>query len=868
MAKQETVKQTPDYVVPVEKAEKMEVDELLGILKSDDKGLSSAKAAERLTGAGRNAIEETTEPTWLKLVKFFWGPIPWMIEIAAILSLIAKDLDDFLIITFMLVFNAIIGFWEEHKASNALDALKKGLALKARALRDGTWGEVDAAELVPGDIVRIRLGDVVPADCKLIEGDYISIDQAALTGESLPVNKKVGDVAYSGSIAKQGEMVAAVSSTGGDTFFGRTASLVAKAGNTSHFQEAVMRIGNFLIAVSVALCIVLSIVVIYRDHMHGSIDMTELLTLVKLVLILAIASIPVAMPAVLSITMALGALAMSKKKAIVSKLQVIEEMAGVDILCSDKTGTLTKNELSLQPAILFEAKDENECVLAGALASKEENNDTIDLAIIAALKDRTEFDTFTQTAFVPFDPVTKRTEGSAKSADGKEARYTKGAPQVIIDMSALNDESKTKAESTVTELATRGYRTLGVARSDDDGATWTFLGIIPMFDPPRDDSAETIKQAKEHGLKVKMVTGDDIAIAAETSGQLGMGTHIQAATDIFGENPPDNLPEREKECIEKADGFGRVFPEHKYGIVKALQERGHIVAMTGDGVNDAPALKQADAGIAVSGATDAARSAASLILTAPGLSVIIHAIEIARQIFSRMTSYTIYRIAMTIDIMVFVVLAMIAFPTIPGTSIAFQPLTAMMIIILALLDDIPIMAIAYDNTIIEKKPVRWDMKYILTLSTVLGIFAVFQTFGMLFIGMHKFGTQFLGARIDLTHIQTMAFLQLVVGGHLMLFVVRTKKSLWTPPWPSMPLFGAIVGTQLLAAMMCGFGWLVHPLPWALIGAVWVYNLVWMVILDVVKIITIKLLNNDAKFQSVFLGKLNSSMKHMSTHPHH
>jgi H+-transporting ATPase len=483
------------------------------------------------------------------------------------------------------------------------------------------------------------------------------------------------------------------------------------------------------------------------------------------------------------------------------------------------------------------------------------------LAIIGALKDRSALDAFTQTAFVPFDPVGKRTEATAKNSEGEEARYTKGAPQVIIEMSALDEKTKTKAEETVAEFAKKGYRTLGVARSDDDGATWSFLGIIPMFDPPRDDSAETIRQAKKHGLRVKMVTGDDIAIAAETSAQLGMGTHIQAATDIFAEYPPDHLPDREKECIDKADGFGRVFPEHKYGIVKALQERGHIVAMTGDGVNDAPALKQADAGIAVSGATDAARSAADLILTAPGLSVIIHAIEIARQIFARMTSYTIYRIAMTIDIMVFVVLAMIAFPTIPGTEIAFKPLTAVMIIILALLDDIPIMAIAYDNTVIDPKPVRWDMRRILTLSTVLGAFAVLQTFGMLFVGMHKFGSRFLGVTMDLSHIQTMAFLQLVVGGHLMLFVVRTKKCLFTPPWPSIPLFAAIVGTQILAALMCGFGWLVHPLPWTLIGAVWVYNLVWMVILDVVKMVTNKLLDNKAKHQTAFLKKTTTSLIH-------
>jgi H+-transporting ATPase len=853
---------TVPFTVESEQAEKLSLDDVFAKVQSTKDGLSSAEAEQRLEQCGPNALEEHKESALLKLLKFFWGPIPWMIEIAAILSLVARDIDDFCIIMFMLIFNAMIGFWEEHKASNALDALKASLALKARVLRDGSWREIDATILVPGDIIRIRLGDVIPADGKLVEGEYLSVDQAALTGESLPVNKMTGDPVYSGSIAKQGEMISVITATGSNTFFGRTAKLVASAGNISHFQQAVMRVGNFLILVSVSLCLLLTIVVLYRDHMSGAINTKDILRLAKFVLILAIASIPVAMPAVLSVTMALGALAMSKRKAIVARLQAIEEMAGVDVLCSDKTGTLTKNELTLGEPVLYEAKDAQECILGGALASKEENNDTIDLTIIAALTDKSILDNYQQTAFIPFDPVKKRTEGVVTGPDGNEMRYTKGAPQVIIEMSDLSDDDKAQAEKQVADFAAHGYRALGVASSSDN-EVWKFLGIIPMFDPPRDDSAETIRQAKEHGLMVKMVTGDDVAIGSEISGQLGMGTHIQAAADMFTDVDLDNIPDSLCQCIEKADGFGRVFPEHKYAIVKALQKRDHIVAMTGDGVNDAPALKQADAGIAVSGATDAARAAAALILTAPGLSVIIRAIEIARQIFERMMSYTIYRIAMTIDVMVFVVLAMLVFPVLPGTGEAFKPLTAVMIIILALLDDIPIMTIAYDNTVISPKPVRWQMGRVLAVSCVLGALAVLQTFGLLLIGMNNLNDILWGVKIDANHLRTMIFLQLVVGGHLMLFLTRTKSWFFLKPWPNWRLACAIIGTQLFAAAMCGFGWLVPPLPWALIGLVWVYNLVWMIVQDAVKLAVYRVIEGRAHHQTHFLKRTGASLQHHS-----
>ena len=741
-------------IISGDEAKQKSPADLFTQLASSPQGLSGSEAEARLAQYGPNALEEEKTHPLLKFLGYFWGPIPWMIEVAAILSALVKHWGDLIIIVFLLVFNAVIGFWEEHEASNALEALKEQLALKARVLRDGKWQEVEARDLVPGDVIRVRLGDIIPADVKLVEGEYLSVDQAALTGESLPVNKNPGDTAYSGSIAKQGEMVALVTTTGGDTFFARTAKLVETAGAVSHFQKAVMRVGDFLIFIAVGLSIILIVVELHRG--------LPVLDLVEFVLILVVASIPVAMPAVLSVTMALGALALSKMKAIVSRLQAIEEMAGIDVLCSDKTGTLTLNQLTLGDPVTFGQADPQAVILAACLASKEENRDAIDQAVMVGLQDKDALKACSLTKFVPFDPIHKRTEATIKDG-GQTFKVTKGAPQIIMELCHLDDDLKARAQKAVDELAAKGYRTLGVARADN-GDQWQFLGLLPLYDPPRLDAAETIAQAQAHGIEVKMITGDNVAIGREIAGQLGLGTNIQPATDLFPNADQCELSGPVEDMIEKADGFAEVFPEHKYNIVKALQDRGHLVAMTGDGVNDAPALKQAEVGIAVSGATNAAQSAAALVLTEPGLSVIITAVEEARRIFERMMSYTVYRISMTISIMVFVVAAMLAYNVFP--------LTAMMIIILALLDDIPIMTIAYDNTYLSPTPVRWEMGRVLTVSTVLGFLATIESFMLFFLGHSVLN-------LALPQIQTLLFLRLAAGGHLLLFVTRTKKDFWS-----------------------------------------------------------------------------------------
>jgi H+-transporting ATPase len=817
-------------IITGDEAEGKSIKDLFSRLDSSPEGLSDADAESRLKRYGPNSLQEKKVNPILKFLSYFWGPIPGMIEIAAVLSAIVRHWDDFIIILILLLFNALVGFWQEFKAANALEALKKQLALKARALRDGKWQDISPSRLVPGDVIRLHLGVIIPADVKLFEGDYISVDQSALTGESLPVSKKTGDIAYSGSITKQGEMTALVTATGADTYLGRTAKLVQGAGAASHFQKAVLQIGDYLIYLSLALVAVLVLVQLARGD--------SFLTLIQFALILTVASIPVALPAVLSVTMAVGALAMSKMKAIVTRLESIEEMAGIDILCSDKTGTLTQNELTMGEPVKFNASTPEELVLYGALASREDDQDPIDLAVLGGLRDKEALQNYSLLKFVPFDPVHKKTESTVKDPEDRTMKVAKGAPQVILDLCCLDSDTKDKAQHVVDDLAAKGYRTLGVARSRSEDS-WDFLGILPLFDPPREDSKSTVADAEKHGIQIKMVTGDDVAIGREISRKIGLGEDIQPAARLFRKDTDiDHLSAQAIDQIEKADGYARVFPEHKYGIVRALQSRGHIVGMTGDGVNDAPAIKEADVGIAVSGATDAARTAASLVLTAPGLSVIVRAVQEARKIFERMNSYAIYRIVETIRIMFFVVLAIVFFN--------FYPITAMMIILLAFFNDVPIMAIAFDNTRIDPKPVRWQMRRVLTISTVLGITGVLGSFLMLIIARDWLG-------LDMHEIQTFIFLKMAVAGHLTLFVTRTSDKFWKKPYPAPILLWLAVATKLLATLFVVYPMgLITPIHWRAVGIIWAYCIAWLFMGDAAKIATLKHLKMSSARHTGFL----------------
>jgi H+-transporting ATPase len=790
-----------------------EVEKKLG---SSPDGLSQAEATKRLAQYGSNEIEEKKTNALLKFLSYFWGPIPWMIEVAVVLSGVVRHWPDFGIILLLLIANATIGFWEERQAGDAIDALKARLAIKARVKRDGKWVTPPAKELVPGDVIQLRLGDIVPADARLLDGDELSVDQSALTGESLPATRKSGDAVFSGSIVKRGEIGALVYATGGKTYFGRTAELVGTAVTVSHFQKAVLRIGNYLIILAVAMVAVIIGFGIYRGD--------PILTTLQFALVLTVAAIPVAMPTVLSVTMAVGARLLAKKQAIVSKLVAIEELAGVDVLCADKTGTLTQNKLTLGDPFCLDKITADQVILAGALASRSENDDTIDLAVLGGLKDKSALKPYQVTHFQPFDPVHKRTEATVKAADGSTFKVTKGAPQVIQGLAANAGAVKDAVDKAVNDFAARGFRALGVARADGDGK-WQFLGVLPLFDPPRDDAKSTVATAAKMGVKIKMVTGDALAIAKETAKTLGMGTNILDGATLGDSKTKETAAVTKS--IEDADGFAQVFPEHKYHIVDVLQKHGHIVGMTGDGVNDAPALKKADCGFAVSGATDAARAAAAIVLVAPGLSVIIDAIKESRKIFQRMNSYAMYRIAETLRVLLFMTLAIVVFN--------FYPLTAIMIVMLALLNDGAILSIAYDNVIYRDQPEAWNMRVVLGIATVLGLIGPIAAFGLFYLGDRVF-------HIDRPQLQTMMYLMLSVAGHLTIFQTRTRGPWWSIR-PARILLLAVVGTQTAATLICVFGFLVTPLWWGWAAMVWGYALAWFLVTDPVKLLAYRVLDD-------------------------
>jgi H+-transporting ATPase len=781
-------------------------------LSTTSDGLTTPEAEKRLQEYGFNEIVEKKQHPWLKFFGFFWGPIPWMIEIAAVLAALIHHWETFYIIVAMLLLNAGVGFWQRQKADHAIALLKEKMALTARVRRDCAWGQIPARELVPGDIVRLRLGDIAPADLRLIDGDYLLVDESALTGESLPQEKTVGQVAYAGAIVRQGEMDGVAAATGLNTYFGKTARLVETARTASHLQKALVKMADYLILVGLLLVVVVFLVALFRHE--------NLWETLEFALVLTVAAVPATLPAVLSVTMAIGAGLLAHKGAIVSNMAAIDELAGMDILCSDKTGTITQNLLSvkeIRPLSGFTPQDVS--TLAG-LASREEDGDPIDLAVLDAAKPE-NLTGFEIIAFKPFDPVSKRVEVALTDTAGQTFQVSKGAPQAILALLAPDITLAAEVDAVVQEFAAKGYRTLGVARTDATGL-WRYAGLISLYDPPRDDSAATIQSAQSLGVAIKMVTGDHLAIARETARQVNLGTDIKTPEDFL------DRPDREAKLqVEAADGFAQVFPEHKFHIVELLQTGGHIVGMTGDGVNDAPALKKADAGIAVAGATDAAKSAAAIVLTRPGLSVIIDAIQESRRIFQRMKSYAIYRIGGIMRVLLFVTLSILIFN--------LYPVTAVMIVLQTLLNDLPILAIAYDHARPGDLPDTWEIREILSISTFLGVMGVFFSFSLLYLGLRVL-------HLNLGQIQTFIFLKLAVAGYLDIFMGRTRGFFWSLKPGGLLVISGIL-TRLLATAMAVFGWFMTPIAWQIALLVWGWSVLELLVTDPLKVCVYRVLDH-------------------------
>jgi H+-transporting ATPase len=739
-----------------------------------------------------------------------------MIEFALIISLLIQHWPEFGIILLLLLINGLVGFFQEDRADNAIELLKEKLAFKARVLREGKWVNIPSKNIVPGDFVKVHLGDIVPADIKLIEGEYVTVDESSLTGESLPVDKTVDDIIYSGSIIQKGQMNGIVFATGMNTYFGKAAGLVTGLSPKSHLQRAVITIGDYLI--------ILDLIMVSLIFIAGLIRHESFFDILGFALVLTIASIPVAQPAVLSVTLTVGAMAMAKKKAIVSKLTAIEELAGMDVLFSDKTGTLTKNEISIAEIGSYNGFTGNDVIFYAGLASLRLEQDPLDKAILDKIESSEVLSLNTSNykilKFNPFDPIRKSTESEIQYNNFR-FKVSKGAPQVILSLLEDQEILKTKVERNVDHFATRGYRSLGVAKTDSNN-DWQFMGLIALYDPPKKSSKKTIADAKSMGIDVKMITGDHIAIAKQIAKELDLSTNIKLPISFL------DLPEDEAvKVVEEASGFAEVFPEHKYRILEILQNRGKIVGMTGDGVNDAPALKKADAGIALYQATDAAKSAADIVLTIPGLSVIINAIKESYKIFHRMRSYSIYRVAETIRILVFVAMVILLFN--------FYPVTALMLVFIALLDDIPVMTIAYDRTEKVNQPQKWDMYQVLGMATFLGILGVVSSLLLFYIGK-------VVLHLDTGVLQSLIFLKLVVAGHLTMFVTRNSGHFWSVR-PSGIFFWSVILTDIFATLLVVFGIFLTPIGWGLAALVWGYSLIAFVIEDQMKIYFFKILEH-------------------------
>lgn len=793
------------------------IPDILAALRVDpNTGLTRAEVDARRKEHGFNEVAEQKGHPVLVFLGKFWGLSAWMLELIMALSAVLRKYSDLVVVSALLVVNAVLSFTQEHRAAGVVEALRRRLQVNARVRRDSTWQVIPARELVPGDIVRLRPGDIIPADVKLLAG-ALTVDQSALTGESADADKATGAVLSSGSVVRRGEGNGVVLLTGARTYFGRTTQLVQQARPKLHIEAVVSKVVGWLFAIVGSLLGVVVVLSLVRG--------APLVEVIPLVLVLLMSAVPVALPVMFTVTMAFGSKELAKRGVLVTRLSAAEDAATMDVLCVDKTGTITMNQLAVTEVIPLELATETDVLTAGALASQEANQDPIDLAFLAAAKERHIFDsrpTFRPVSFAPFDATNRRTEAVVEQ-NGQRLRVMKGAVRTIAEACGQASQAIETLEERVSASAAKGYRTLAVARGPEAGAL-ALVGLVSLYDPPRPDAKPLIATLMQLGVAVKILTGDALAVASEIARGVGL-PNIQRMADLKAASA--QAGDKTGDLFAGADGFAEVFPEDKYIVVKHLQSLGHVTGMTGDGVNDAPALRQAEVGIAVSSATDVAKGAASVVLTEPGLTNIVALVEQGRTIYQRILTWIVNKISRTILKAAFVAVAFM----VTGKFVV----SAFAMLLLVFMTDFAKIALATDHVRRSQKPETWNIGGFIIVSVVLGVAMVVETLLLLWICWSRFDL----ATND-NALYTFSFLLLLYFAVFSVVSARERRAFWST-MPSKALTAALVaetltGTVLTRAGLPGL----LPLPWSQTLAVFAYAMVsCLLVNDAVKVALIK-----------------------------
>jgi plasma-membrane proton-efflux P-type ATPase len=795
-------------------------DTLAALQVNPEKGLTRGEADVRRKEHGYNEVVEQKGHPVLKLLRKFWGLSAWMLELIMILSLVLRNYADLAIVGALLVVNGVLGFWQDHRAAGVMETLRRRLQVNARVLRDASWQVVAARELVPGDIVRVRPGDIVPADVKVLTGT-LSVDESALTGESKDVEKASAEVLSSGSIVRRGEGNGVVMLTGAKTYFGRTTQLVQIAAPKLHIEAVVSKVVRWLFVIVGALLIV----VIVLSLIRGS----RLIEMIPLMLVLLMSAVPVALPVMFTVSMAIGSSGLAKRGVLVTRLSASEDAATMNVLCVDKTGTITMNQLAVTGVIPLESAKESDVLFAGALASQEANQDPIDLAFLAAAKMHQIFDgvpAVKLVSFAPFDAKNRRTEAVIEQ-NGQRLRVMKGAVRTVAEACGLRPAAIEALEARVRESALKGYRTLAVARGPEAG-TPALVGLVTLYDPPRPDAKQLISELHDLGVPVKMLTGDALAIAQEIGQGVGLA-NIRRVSDLkAADAQPGN---KAVDLLAGADGLAEVYPEDKYLVVQHLQAAGHVVGMTGDGVNDAPALRQAEVGIAVSTATDVAKGAASVVLTNQGLTDIVALVEQGRTIYQRVLTWIINKISRTILKSAFVAIAFV----VTGQFVV----SAFAMLLLTFMTDFAKITLATDRVRWSRKPETWNIGGFITVSAVLGVAMLAEALLFLYLCWSRFD---LAPIADLKDkpLHTFSFLILLYFAVFSVVSARERRWFWAT-MPSKSLIAALTAEALVGTVLALVGLPgLAPLPWEQMLAIFGYAMVsCLVANDAIKVILIK-----------------------------